>query len=153
MLDAEGLKAIGVATVGQRLSILKAVYQTKLAHNVPIEPDHYVPPCESTPDCTPSPTGISHLAIAEAQNRLGDVTLEKLYEIVTDQGDPSLPRSRPCSVSHRLSHEAHRLQYLEELNRRLSENLHPLLEEYNHLQTPHAPPVRLSLFTLPVSQL
>lgn len=47
LLDSEGLKSIGVSTIGQRLAILKAVYQTKLAHNVPIEDDHYVPPCKS----------------------------------------------------------------------------------------------------------
>ena len=46
MLDAEGLKALGIATVGQRLAILKAVYLAKIAYNVPIEADDYVPPCE-----------------------------------------------------------------------------------------------------------
>lgn len=45
MLDSEGLKDVGVTTIGQRLAILKAVYQVKLAHNVPIDADHYVPPC------------------------------------------------------------------------------------------------------------
>jgi hypothetical protein len=45
LLDAEGLKDVGVATIGQRLAILKNVYQLKLAHRVPIDADHYVPPC------------------------------------------------------------------------------------------------------------
>jgi bZIP factor len=45
MLDAEDLKAVGISTVGQRLAILKAVYQAKLAHHVPVEADHYIPPC------------------------------------------------------------------------------------------------------------
>jgi hypothetical protein len=45
MLDAEDLKAVGISTVGQRLTILKAVYQAKLAYHVPVEPDHYIPPC------------------------------------------------------------------------------------------------------------
>ncbi|KAG1746713.1 uncharacterized protein EDB91DRAFT_1236126 [Suillus paluster] len=44
LLDAEDLKAIGISTVGQRLAILKAVYQAKLAHHVPVEADHYIPP-------------------------------------------------------------------------------------------------------------
>lgn len=48
MVDAETLKNIGIATVGQRLAILKAVYMIKLAHNVPLEADDYVPPCPST---------------------------------------------------------------------------------------------------------
>lgn len=46
-LDQESLKEVGVQTIGQRLAILKAVYHLKLAHNVPIDPDHYVPPCTS----------------------------------------------------------------------------------------------------------
>ncbi|KAI6112886.1 hypothetical protein F5141DRAFT_1110142 [Pisolithus sp. B1] len=46
MLDAESLKAIGVATVGQRIAILKAVYQTKLACRIPVESHHYIPPSE-----------------------------------------------------------------------------------------------------------
>ena len=46
-MDAESLKEVGVTTIGQRLAILKAVYQLKLAQQIPIEPDDYVPPCES----------------------------------------------------------------------------------------------------------
>lgn len=46
LMDAESLKEVGVTTIGQRLAILKAVYQLKLAHQIPIESDHYVPPCE-----------------------------------------------------------------------------------------------------------
>lgn len=48
VLDPETIKDIGITTVGQRLSILKAVYLAKLAHNVPFEPDHYIPPCTWT---------------------------------------------------------------------------------------------------------
>lgn len=46
LLDPEGLKGVGIATIGQRLAILKAVYLLKIAHGVPIDSDHYVPPCE-----------------------------------------------------------------------------------------------------------
>lgn len=48
LLDAEGLKEVGIATIGQRLAILKGVYNIKLAQGIPIEADHYVPPCENT---------------------------------------------------------------------------------------------------------
>ncbi|KAH7890702.1 hypothetical protein F5I97DRAFT_1933873 [Phlebopus sp. FC_14] len=64
MLDAEALKAVGVASVGQRIAILKAVYQAKLAYQVPLDPDHYVPP-------------------SEAQERV--VTVEKLHDLVKEQ--------------------------------------------------------------------
>lgn len=46
VLDHEGLREVGVHSVGQRLAILKEVYHLKVAHGVPIEPEHYVPPCE-----------------------------------------------------------------------------------------------------------
>ena len=46
LLDAESLKEIGIETIGQRLTILKAVYQLKVAQQIPIDSDHYVPPCE-----------------------------------------------------------------------------------------------------------
>ncbi|KAJ7272556.1 hypothetical protein B0H12DRAFT_1292213 [Mycena haematopus] len=67
LLNADSLKSIGVSTVGQRLAILKAVYQLKLAYNVPIDPDSYVPP-------------------SEASERLDGLTVEKLHAIVKDQG-------------------------------------------------------------------
>ncbi|KAL1700958.1 hypothetical protein EV121DRAFT_294720 [Schizophyllum commune] len=67
MLNAESLKEFGVATIGQRVAILKAVYQLKIAQNVPIEPDDYVPP-------------------SEAAER-GEVTLEKLQRIIKEQGE------------------------------------------------------------------
>ncbi|KAF7356904.1 hypothetical protein MVEN_01026200 [Mycena venus] len=67
LLNAESLKAIGVSTIGQRLAILKAVYQLKLAYNIPIDPDSYVPP-------------------SEASERLEGLTIEKLHAIVKDQG-------------------------------------------------------------------
>lgn len=45
-LDADTLKEIGITTIGQRLAILKAVYQVKVAQGIEIEAGHYVPPCE-----------------------------------------------------------------------------------------------------------
>lgn len=46
LLDHEGLKEVGVHSVGQRLAILREVYYLKVAHGIAIEPEHYVPPCE-----------------------------------------------------------------------------------------------------------
>jgi len=53
-LDSEALKEIGIASVGQRLAILKAVYILKVRDGIPIEPDHYVPPCKLTATITVS---------------------------------------------------------------------------------------------------
>ncbi|KAG6850782.1 hypothetical protein H0H93_008820 [Arthromyces matolae] len=67
MLDPEGLKSVGIATIGQRLAILKAVYLLKIAHGVPIDSDHYVPPSEASERADSSPS------------------LESLYSMVRDQ--------------------------------------------------------------------
>lgn len=45
-MDHESLKDVGIRSVGQRLAILKAVYQLKVAYEIPIEPDAYIPPCK-----------------------------------------------------------------------------------------------------------
>jgi hypothetical protein len=45
----EDLKQMGVSSVGHRLTILKAVYEVKVKHDVPIESDHYVPLCKAPP--------------------------------------------------------------------------------------------------------
>ncbi|KAI1763073.1 hypothetical protein GGR53DRAFT_467708 [Hypoxylon sp. FL1150] len=39
----DDLKAMGVTSVGHRLTILKSVYDVKKAQDVPIESDHYIP--------------------------------------------------------------------------------------------------------------
>ncbi|KAJ6496772.1 hypothetical protein DFH09DRAFT_1204978 [Mycena vulgaris] len=67
LLNAESLKAVGVSTIGQRLAILKAVYLVKVAHNVPIDSDDYVPP-------------------SEASERLEGLTVEKLHVMIKEQG-------------------------------------------------------------------
>lgn len=45
-LQQSNLKDMGITSVGHRLTILKAVYNIKLQHNVAIEEDDYVPLCE-----------------------------------------------------------------------------------------------------------
>ena len=45
VIDADGLKEVGISTIGQRLAILRAPYMAKLSHNVPISRDSYIPPC------------------------------------------------------------------------------------------------------------
>ncbi|KAK4056811.1 hypothetical protein OIO90_002060 [Microbotryomycetes sp. JL221] len=45
-LDHEALKDVGIHSVGQRLAILRAVYQLKVQQDIPVESGHYVPPYE-----------------------------------------------------------------------------------------------------------
>ncbi|KAK7686418.1 hypothetical protein QCA50_010642 [Cerrena zonata] len=68
LLDAESLKEVGIATIGQRLAILKAVYQLKIANNIPIESDHYIPP-------------------SEVEDRPEQPNVDKLYNLLREQGD------------------------------------------------------------------
>lgn len=49
------LKEMGVASVGHRLTILKAVYEVKVKQNVPIEPDDYIPLCMYPPSASQCP--------------------------------------------------------------------------------------------------
>jgi protein STE50 len=44
-LEHDALRDIGIKSVGHRLTILKNVYNVKIAHGVPFEPEHYVPVC------------------------------------------------------------------------------------------------------------
>lgn len=46
-LQHDDLKQMGIASVGHRLTILKAVYDLKVKQDIPIESDHYVPLCKS----------------------------------------------------------------------------------------------------------
>ncbi|KDQ18933.1 hypothetical protein BOTBODRAFT_52133 [Botryobasidium botryosum FD-172 SS1] len=73
VLDHEGLKEIGVSSVGQRLAILREVYLLKRAQNIPIEPEHYVPPSEAVND--------------ESQTEDHTVTLERIVGMIQEQNE------------------------------------------------------------------
>ncbi|KAI0272472.1 hypothetical protein BC834DRAFT_348745 [Gloeopeniophorella convolvens] len=68
IIGPEDLKEIGIATVGQRLAILKAIYLVKLAHEIPFEPDHYIPP-------------------SEADDHSENLTVDKLYTLIREQDE------------------------------------------------------------------
>lgn len=42
-LGHDELRELGISSVGHRLSILKHVYEIKMAHDVPMDPDDYIP--------------------------------------------------------------------------------------------------------------
>ncbi len=50
-LRHEELKEMAIMSVGHRLTILKGVYDIKVKQEIPIDSDHYIPPCarESPP--------------------------------------------------------------------------------------------------------
>lgn len=45
-LKHDELKEMGMASVGHRLTVLKAVYETKVKQDIPFDADHYIPLCE-----------------------------------------------------------------------------------------------------------
>jgi hypothetical protein len=47
-LDSDALKTLGITSAGRRLSILRSIYLVKVAHSVPIDETHYIPPCLCT---------------------------------------------------------------------------------------------------------
>lgn len=42
----DDLKELGVDSMGHRLTILKAIYEVKIRHKIPIEIDQFVPLCK-----------------------------------------------------------------------------------------------------------
>lgn len=45
-LKHEELKEMNIVSIGHQITILKAVYDIKVRQEVPIESDHYIPPCK-----------------------------------------------------------------------------------------------------------
>ncbi|KAF9531737.1 protein kinase regulator [Crepidotus variabilis] len=112
-LDSDGLRSLGITSVGHRVSILKSIYQVKLAHNVSIEEHHYIPPCWCTlfVGCA---FNNPQLALAEAAER-ENINVDRLHSVVKDQ--------------------AQRLRSLEEDNRSLSTTLQSFVDEFNSLRS------------------
>ncbi|KAL4062484.1 hypothetical protein J3A83DRAFT_4362759 [Scleroderma citrinum] len=100
-LSDELLKEIGVTTIGQRIAILKAIYQVKLAHQIPLESNHYIPP---------------YRIFSAAERQEYTISVEELNELLNKQ--------------------AHRMQILEDDNRRLHETLQVLFDEVNNIRNP-----------------
>ena len=36
---------MGIVSIGHRLTILKGIYDVKIKQDIPIDPDHWIPPC------------------------------------------------------------------------------------------------------------
>lgn len=64
-LRHDELKEMGVASVGHRLTILKSVYDVKVAQDIPIDPDHYIPLCMPLA----YPLEVSLLTLTQRQSR------------------------------------------------------------------------------------
>ena len=45
-LRHDDLKEMNIMSIGHRLTILKGVYDIKLTQGIPIDSDHWIPPCK-----------------------------------------------------------------------------------------------------------
>ncbi|GAP89981.1 putative protein kinase regulator ste50 [Rosellinia necatrix] len=104
----DDLKAMGVASVGHRLTILKNVYDVKKAQDIPIESDHYVPPS------------------ADAEAQYATATLKDIKQLVEQL------RLR----DERINLVERELRQLSEDFRRLREDMLPALRLAKNAQQP-----------------
>jgi hypothetical protein len=77
---------MGISSVGHRLTILKSVYDVKMAQDVPIEDDQYVPLCKSAPYFPKlfsfHPSNTFCPAAAETQAQSANATLKDIKHLV-----------------------------------------------------------------------
>jgi hypothetical protein len=95
-MDANAFKDLGLS-VGQRLAVLKAVYLVKLAHDIPLGPDDYVPPCEYI---ISSLWLDANVHIAEAAEKLDEASVEKTSDGVTVDTLHDLLKAHGASASY-----------------------------------------------------
>ena len=79
-LRHEELKEMGIISVGHRLTILKGVYDVKMKQEIPIESDHYIPPCKSCQEFSACLLLIRSAADASAQDQTA--TREDISRII-----------------------------------------------------------------------
>ncbi|KAK6533376.1 Adaptor for signal transduction [Orbilia ellipsospora] len=79
-LNHEELQEMGIESIGHRLQILKAVYKVKIAHEVPIEADHYVPITANPADANPDTTFVT---VSEFQQLISAVKIrdDKVFQL------------------------------------------------------------------------
>ncbi|KAF1994938.1 RA-domain-containing protein [Amniculicola lignicola CBS 123094] len=120
VLQHAELKEMGLGSVGHRLTILKAVYEIKMKQNVPIEPDDYVPLSADTTaqDAPPTQDDLARvIRVVQARDERIQITESELKHLKQD------------------------LDRVLEENRRLREDILPLVrmlkDSQQPLPTPH----------------
>ncbi|ORY17088.1 hypothetical protein BCR34DRAFT_622050 [Clohesyomyces aquaticus] len=115
VLQQDDLKDMGINSLGHRLTVLKAVYETKVRQNIPIQPDDYVPLSADTAaqEAPPTQDDFAHII------RLLQSRDEQIQQTATE-------------IRH-LKEEQNRV--LEE-NRKLREDILPLVRMLKDSQQP-----------------
>ena len=60
---------MAIVSIGHRLTILKGVYDMKIRQDIPIDPDHWIPPCKPIRTIVQVPSLMNVAADAETQDR------------------------------------------------------------------------------------
>ncbi|KAF2873667.1 hypothetical protein BDV95DRAFT_605150 [Massariosphaeria phaeospora] len=122
------LKDLSVSSVGHRLTILKAVYETKLKQNIPIEPDHYVPLSADTSaqDAPPTQDDFAKvIRVVQARDERIQVTESELRHLRDDL-------NRVLEENRRLREE------VLPLVRAMKDSQQPLPTPHEHVMSPPA---------------
>lgn len=125
-LQHSELKEMGMNSMGHRLSLLKAVYEVKLAQNVLVESFHYVPVCESAGEIWFFSCANSQLA-ADVNSPDMHVSQHDLYRI----------------IQHGKSQDQ-RIVDLEGAVRLTSEHMTRLVEEHKRFREDALPAIRMA---------
>ena len=130
-LRHEELKEMPILSVGHRLTILKGVYDIKIKHQIPIESDHYIPPCRLTLS-HPCPVPTNFLPAADASLQDQTVTQEDISRII-----------KSIEIrDRRIQHAEQELKKITEEYKRLRDELLPVFRmAKDHSQPlPYHPP-------------
>ncbi|KAF1940066.1 RA-domain-containing protein [Clathrospora elynae] len=119
------LKELGVGSVGHRLTILKAVYETKIRQNVPMEPDDYVPLSADTSAQEAPPTQDDFAKVI----RVVQARDERIHTAESELRQLREDLSRVIDENKRLREE------ILPLVRMLKANQHPLPTPHEHTVT------------------
>ncbi|KAF2825971.1 hypothetical protein CC86DRAFT_294014 [Ophiobolus disseminans] len=125
------LKELGVGSVGHRLTILKAVYEIKVKQNVPMEPDDYVPLSADT-------------SAQEAPPTQDDFA--KVIRVVQMRDE------RIHTAESELRHLREDLSRVIDENKRLREEIIPLLRTIENSQKPLPTPHEHNITSPPATQ-
>lgn len=130
-LRHEELKELPILSVGHRLTILKGVYDIKIKHDIPIESDHYIPPCRLTLS-HPFSVAANFLPAADASLQDQTVTQEDISRII-----------KSIEIrDRRIQHAEQELKKITEEYKRLRDELLPVFRmAKDHSQPlPYHPP-------------
>jgi regulator of replication initiation timing len=141
------LKEMGVSSVGHRLTILKAVYDIKIKQNVPIEPDDYVPLCMylvSAMGCILITIAAADTSAQEAPPTQDDFA--KVIRVVQMRDE------RIHTAESELRHLREDLSRVIDENKRLREEMLPLLRMLKDSQQPLPTPHEHTITSPPATQ-